>query len=535
MTSGQNPSAAVSSARTQPATGENTQTPPGSRTEQRGRRLSGIILIVALLCLAAPVADAFMRVIADAPLLAPGLAIGLTCAGLGLGLFSLLSKPFPIAGRALNLSTAAASVGTLGVGAACLGVGWAIDAVLPVFLGAAFLPVLRSIALRLVPPQTSKQPRLQTLLAVAAAVVTGGIWSFIDPVTAPAIGAAVLCASWPFVADGVTASGQRAAMSLVRARGIDVSRWDSMAKLTNCKTFYLQSRALFSNDLPIVTDVVAFSKKPEPLLAVAASAEHPAQGAIAEAIRTIALDWAVPVSAPEEFEAAPGYGVVAMLGGEAVAVGNSALMEHLGIDNFTADSLCRPLETEGKTCLRVAVGKRIAGIIALQGHIHPHAAELVAGLKLRGQDTCLLSWDSRQTAGAVAQSLHLDGFVDVPPGCPELPRLRAAGGVNGDLMLDRPDGGGVLTVHDAFASEASGNAILLQIPDSRLSDLPDLVELTVRSRDLSHQMNIFALVLAALAGVVAAFNLLPVVFTPSVSILALGAAYSQRFRLKRIF
>lgn len=497
--------------------------------------MSGIILIIALLFLVASTANALFRFVADALLFSPELALGLTCTAFALGLVSLLSNPLPTPGRPHDLLTASASVVTLGVGAICLATGWAIDAILPIFLGAALLPVLRSIAVRLAPPQTNQQPRLQASLAAVVAGTTGGIWSFIDPVAGPAIGTAVLCASWPFMADGLAAYGQRVAVSLARARGIDVPHWSKLVKLTSCQTFFLQSRALFTSDLPIVTDVVAFSKRPEPLLAVAASAEQPAQGPIAEAIHSIAVDWAVQIAAPEEFEAVPGYGVVAMLGGQSVAVGNSALMEHLGIDNFTADSLCRPLETDGKTCLRVAVGKRIAGILALQGRVHPCAAELIKGLKFQGQETCLISRDSWQTAHAIAQGLHLENFVDVPPGCPEQPRLRAASGVNGDLILDRTERARVLTVRDAFVADGSGNAVLLQIPDARLADLPNLIKMTLRSRDISHQMNIFVLGLAALAGVVAAFGLLPVVFTPSVPLLAFGAAYSQRFRLKSIF
>lgn len=96
-----------------------------------------------------------------------------------------------------------------------------------------------------------------------------------------------------------------------------------------------------------------------------------------------------------------GMGVTAVVDGVLVAVGNTKLMDSLGI--CPAD--CK----SAGTVIHVAVSDEYAGHIVISDKLKPTAAETVSGLKALGiKKTVMLSGDRCAVAEATAMSLNID-------------------------------------------------------------------------------------------------------------------------------
>jgi Cu2+-exporting ATPase len=159
---------------------------------------------------------------------------------------------------------------------------------------------------------------------------------------------------------------------------------------------------------PSVTEIIPAAGVTETeLLRLAAAAdaqsEHPLAVAVVEAAKTRA----VSVDRPADFEAIPGHGVRASVGGRPVLVGNRKLLERYGVAP-QLEAEAERLRAEAKTALNVAADGRMLGLIAVADRIRPTARDAVAALHHLGVRVLLLTGDSHATAEAVARTLGID-------------------------------------------------------------------------------------------------------------------------------
>jgi len=133
--------------------------------------------------------------------------------------------------------------------------------------------------------------------------------------------------------------------------------------------------------------------------------EHP----LAAAILAGAAERGVTVPAPEDFRSLTGKGVVGRVEGHAVALGNLALMQELGVavDALLSEA-ADDLRKDGQTVMLVAVDGRAAGLIAVADPIKPSAPEALQTLRQSGLRIVMLTGDSRRTAEAVARKLGIE-------------------------------------------------------------------------------------------------------------------------------
>jgi len=168
---------------------------------------------------------------------------------------------------------------------------------------------------------------------------------------------------------------------------------------------------------PSVTDVIpAAGVEEAEILRLAAAAdaqsEHPLATAVVEAAKRRAL----VVDPPSHFEAVPGQGVQATVGGRIVLVGNRKLLERNGVTPGL-EREAEGLRAEAKTALYVAADGRTIGLIAVADRIRPNAKSAVAVLHDLGVRVLLLTGDGRATAEAVARTLGIDEVrAEVLPG-----------------------------------------------------------------------------------------------------------------------
>ena len=150
----------------------------------------------------------------------------------------------------------------------------------------------------------------------------------------------------------------------------------------------------------------------ESLLALVASAEARSEHPLGRAVMDAASLADVVVAESDEFEALPGRGVRASVGGRAVLVGNIALMAAEGVSAEAwegAVAVC----TSGSASY-VAVDGRPAGSLLLTDTLRPEAAEVVRSVRDLGVEPVLLTGDAPGPARAVAEEL---GIAEVEAQC----------------------------------------------------------------------------------------------------------------------
>jgi Cu+-exporting ATPase len=144
------------------------------------------------------------------------------------------------------------------------------------------------------------------------------------------------------------------------------------------------------------------------LLRLAASVERGSEHPVATAIVRGAEERGIALANASDFQSTTGRGVVALVEGRRVAVGNARLMDDvhaaLGEHGDAAESQRR----QGQTVMFVAVDGKLAGLLGVADPIKASTAEALRLLREEGIAIVMLTGDSRGTAEAVAAELGID-------------------------------------------------------------------------------------------------------------------------------
>ncbi|WP_394788430.1 heavy metal translocating P-type ATPase [Rhodoferax sp.] len=132
--------------------------------------------------------------------------------------------------------------------------------------------------------------------------------------------------------------------------------------------------------------------------------EHPLADAIVKAARAQGLALA-PVSG---FASASGIGVQGHVDGHRLALGNTALMQQLGISAAGLALQAEGLRSAGASVIYLAIDGVLAGLLAVSDPIKPSTPQALAALKAAGIRIIMATGDGLTTAQAVARQLGVD-------------------------------------------------------------------------------------------------------------------------------
>jgi Cu+-exporting ATPase len=90
-----------------------------------------------------------------------------------------------------------------------------------------------------------------------------------------------------------------------------------------------------------------------------------------------------------------------------VALGNLKLMTEMGLDTGEAEARAAQLRENGQTVMFVAVGKTVAGLVAVADPIKESSIGVVRLLQSQGIHIVMLTGDSKITAAAIGRQLGL--------------------------------------------------------------------------------------------------------------------------------
>jgi Cu+-exporting ATPase len=160
---------------------------------------------------------------------------------------------------------------------------------------------------------------------------------------------------------------------------------------------------------PVVTDVALANGLDEnAVLQLAASAEKGSEHPLGDAIVQSAERRGLSLLALEGFQAIPGQGIEAKIGGKALLLGNEKLMSEKGIHlEALADASTR-LADDGKTPMFVAVDGAAAAVIAVADVPKESSARAIRKLRDMGLEVVMMTGDNRKTAEAIARQVGVD-------------------------------------------------------------------------------------------------------------------------------
>ena len=274
--------------------------------------------------------------------------------------------------------------------------------------------------------------------------------------------------------------------------GILFKSAEALENLRNVGTVVLDKTGTVTRGKPAVTDIVvakrgdgtpAMSEKA--LLKLAAALERQSEHPLAEAIMAECETRGIVARMVEDFAAAPGRGVTAREGQNAIAAGSVRLMNELGI--AVPAGLAEQFAAEGKTPLFFAKNGELAGTIAVADEVKETSAGAIAALRSLGIDVRMLTGDNRVTAEAIARRVGLTSeqvIADVLPADKErhVRELQNAGskvamvgdGINDSPALARADVGLAIGTGADIAKE--GADVVLMCSD--LMDVARAIELS---------------------------------------------------------
>jgi Cu+-exporting ATPase len=108
------------------------------------------------------------------------------------------------------------------------------------------------------------------------------------------------------------------------------------------------------------------------------------------------------------FESASGIGVRGTVTGLQLALGNTALMNQIGVDVNPMKVEAEALRVEGASVMHLAINGRLAGLLAVSDPIKASTREALDTLKAAGIRVVMATGDGVTTAAAVGKRLGID-------------------------------------------------------------------------------------------------------------------------------
>lgn len=185
------------------------------------------------------------------------------------------------------------------------------------------------------------------------------------------------------------------------------------------KTIVFDKTGTITKGEPEVTDLLTVetgSGTPSPqqqltadeLLLYAAAVEQNSEHPLGEAIVNSARKRGLTIPAVSGFDSVPGQGVLGMVSGHSVLLGNRKFMQERGVDVKRLDLLSAELAAKGKTPMYVAVDGKAAGLVAVADILKESSRAAIARLHEMGLRTVMITGDNRQTAEAIAREVGID-------------------------------------------------------------------------------------------------------------------------------
>ncbi|MCI4665968.1 MAG: heavy metal translocating P-type ATPase [Neomegalonema sp.] len=304
---------------------------------------------------------------------------------------------------------------------------------------------------------------------IGIAILAFFAWLAFGPT--PSLGYAIAASVSVLIIACPCALGLATPMSIMVAAGRSASAGvlvrdaEALERLAVVDTLILDKTGTLTEGRPNLTDATPINgADPQRLLALAAALERGSEHPLAAAILQGAEQRGAPHLEATEFEAVPGRGVVGIVAGAKVALGDAALMTSLGVEISRATETAAAWQGEGKTVMFLAEDRVLIGLLAAADQIRATTPQALAELRATGLRIIMATGDNLRAATTVARTLGLDEVrAELSPAAKAdlVKELRAAGAtiaMVGDGVNDAP----ALAAADVGVAMGSGSDVAIE-------------------------------------------------------------------------
>ncbi|MDF2545147.1 MAG: copper-translocating P-type ATPase [Anaerosolibacter sp.] len=190
--------------------------------------------------------------------------------------------------------------------------------------------------------------------------------------------------------------------------GILIKSGEVMENIGKIDTITFDKTGTITHGRPEVTEIISLSKEhgESDVLQLAAIAEKFSEHPLGKVIYKKAIDASLSISDPQEFTIHLGQGVISIINGKKVMVGNLKLLKenNIEITNEYMEKISYH-ERQGKTVMIVTIENTIIGLINVADRMKDNVKESISNIKNLGlgiKHILLLTGDNKNTASWVA-------------------------------------------------------------------------------------------------------------------------------------
>jgi len=195
--------------------------------------------------------------------------------------------------------------------------------------------------------------------------------------------------------------------------GVLIKNAESLEKMNTIDIVVIDKTGTVTEGKPSVEKVVStnsgFTENDilQKIISLNSSSEHP----LAQATLRYGDEKHIKLLPITHFEAITGKGVVGILEGENLSLGNEKLMEQVKvkIDSVLAQQV-RAEQKQGKTVSYLGIGNLAVGFVVISDKIKESSKEAIHKLQREGLQVLMFTGDNDDTAKAVSRTLNLDGY-----------------------------------------------------------------------------------------------------------------------------
>jgi Cu+-exporting ATPase len=372
---------------------------------------------------------------------------------------------------------------------------------------------------------------------VGISVVTFVVWANFGPEPAMVYGfinaVAVLIIACPCALGLATPMSVMVGVGKGAQSGVLIKNAEALENMNKVNVLITDKTGTITEGKPSVEKVFAVNNEEENLLQNIASLNQYSEHPLAQAVVNYAKAKKVSLVEVKDFEAVSGKGVIGTVANKKVALGNKKLMEQ--VSAIVSEDLETKIIDEqklGKTVSYIAVDGMAVGFVSISDKIKATSAEAVKELMRQGIEVIMITGDNENTAKAVADELHLTGFIAncLPEDkLKEIKRLQAEGKVvamAGDGINDAP----ALAQADIGIAMATGTDVAIE--SAKITLVKGDLQGIVKAKNLSQavmrniKQNLFFAFIYNVLGISVASGMLYPVFGLLLSPMIAAAAMS---------
>ena len=372
---------------------------------------------------------------------------------------------------------------------------------------------------------------------VLVSVLTFMVWANYGPEPAVVYGfinaIAVLIIACPCALGLATPMSVMVGVGKGAQSGVLIKNAEALENMNKLNVLITDKTGTITEGKPSVDQLFSSNNEADNLLQNIASLNQYSEHPLAQAVVNYAKSATVSLVEVNDFEAISGKGVIGTVANKKVALGNKKLMEQ--VNATVSNDMENKIVTEqklGKTVSYISVDGKALGFVSISDKIKGTSPKAIQELMRQGIQVIMITGDNENTAKAVANELHLTGFI---ANClPEdklsaIKRLQTEGKIvamAGDGINDAP------ALAQADIGIAMGTGTDVAIESAKITLVKGDLQGIVKAKNLSHavmrniKQNLFFAFIYNVFGISVAAGMLYPVFGVLLSPMIAAAAMS---------